>query len=103
MGLRETTNYLGGCYGSPNAPHLTPLVDKMIGTAFPTVKFVAENMDAIRYVVDNMEAIVTLAKSQADKIAELQATVDVLSAMVIPKTPTIVAAPLSMALDRGDE
>lgn len=53
MGFRETTNYFGGnC-----APQLTPLVDKTIGTAFLTVKHVADNMDFVQYLSNNMESV----------------------------------------------
>jgi hypothetical protein len=93
MGLRETCNY----YGGQPAPHLTPLVDKMIGTAFPTVKYVADNLPAILYVADNMEAIVRLAQAQQMQLTDLQAQIAVLNALVIPKTPTIVAPPLSLS------
>lgn len=98
MGLRETTNYYGGsCFGHEPAPHLTPLVDKMIGTAFPTVKHVADNMDSVRYVAENMEAIIALAMMWQQKVAVLEEQIAALNTLVIPKTPTIVAPPLSLS------
>jgi len=115
MGLCETTNYFGGLGGeTPGRPYsygqggylqpyggarFAPMVDRLIGNAFPTVKFVADNMDYIRYVADNMLAIVTLAESQATQIATLQAQILVLQALVVPSSPTIVAPALSMSSD----
>lgn len=69
MGYRETTNYLGGCEGQPGNPYalnhgaqFAPLVDRLIGTAFRTVKYVADNLEVIKYVAFNMEAIVQVAQ-----------------------------------------
>ena len=58
-----------------------PLVDKMIGDAFLTVKAVADNIAAVSYVAANMEAIVTLAQTvvaQQAQIAALTARVTTL-------------------------
>lgn len=65
-------------YGS-----LTPEVDKLIGNAFPTVKLVADNMDAITYVVANMQAIITLAQqltTLTNRVTALEARVTALEA-----------------------
>ena len=35
----------------------TPLVDKMIGNAYQTVKEVQDNLDVIRYVAFNIESL----------------------------------------------
>lgn len=35
----------------------TPLVDKMIGNAYLTVKEVQDNLDVIRYVASNIESL----------------------------------------------
>ncbi len=45
-------------YGGP-----TPMIDKLIGSAFPLVKAVAENLDQINYVTANMASIVQAAVS----------------------------------------
>lgn len=92
MNLRPSCDYLTG---ATPAPHLTPLVDNMIGTAFPTVKYVAEHMDIIYYLANNMEALVTLANGQASRIEELERQVAELQALTLPATPTIIVPPLS--------
>lgn len=50
-----------------NDPYSNPttLVDKMIGTAYDVVRYVANNMEKLLYVADNMEAIHTAATGQA--------------------------------------
>lgn len=49
----------------PYGNNETTLVDKMIGTAYEVVRYVASNMDKLLYVADNMEAIHTAATGQA--------------------------------------
>jgi len=113
MGFRETMNIFGGervgfdnpaTYEvGPLNPYsgraFAPLVDKMIGNAFPTVKFVADNMDYIRYVADNMAALVALVQGQQVEITALQAQIVVLTSWAVPSTPTIVGPPLSLSRD----
>jgi hypothetical protein len=53
MGFRGT----GDVYNSS----LTSLVDRLIGDAYPLVRRVAHNIQAVKYVAYNMQAIVTLA------------------------------------------
>lgn len=48
-------------YGNDGAT----LVDKMIGTAYEVVRYVASNMEKLLYVADNMEAIHIAATGQA--------------------------------------
>lgn len=50
-----------------NDPYANPttLVDKMIGTAYDVVRYVAMNMEKLLYIADNMEAIHTAASGQA--------------------------------------
>jgi len=113
MGFRETMNYFGGervgfdnpaTYEvGPLNPYsgraFAPLVDKMIGNAFPIVKHVADNMDYIRYLSENLEALVTYAQGQQAQITALQAQIVVLTAWAVPSTPTIVGPPLSLSRD----
>jgi hypothetical protein len=122
MGLRETTNYFAGFQGNTRggpfeygngecrddyqgfSPYggaqFAPLVDKLVGNAFPIVKHVCDNMRHVRYVSANMEAIVYLAQSQATVIAQLQAQVALLNALMnVANTPNIVAPPLSFSRD----
>lgn len=50
---------------NPYDNHHTTLVDKLIGTAYDVVRYVAFNMEKLIYVADNMEAIHTAATGQA--------------------------------------
>ena len=59
MTLRGSMEQLGG---------LTGMVDKMIGNAFPIVRTVADNIDAVNYCKDNMEAIVLVAEQLESEI-----------------------------------
>lgn len=43
----------------------TTLVDKMIGTAYDVVRYVAANMEKLLYIADNMEAIHNAAGGNA--------------------------------------
>ena len=54
MSIRPAFDPYGGC---------APQVDKMIGSAFPIVEKVANNLDAINYLVSNMNAIVQVAEN----------------------------------------
>ena len=67
MSMRETFNFLGGLdpYRGGHDPQFAPMVDKMIGTAFPIVKYVAENMDAVRYLAENLATSVNEVTTEA--------------------------------------
>lgn len=57
MSMRTVNDTCGGNH--------TTLVDKMVGTAYDVVRYVASNLDKIIYVSENMEAIHTAATGQA--------------------------------------
>lgn len=56
MGIRCSTDPYGG---------VNPLIDKMIGNSYQTVKFVSGYCKEIRYVAEKMEDIYLVAKNMA--------------------------------------
>ena len=70
MGLRTVNDPFGGT---------DPLVDKMIGNAYNTVRHVALNMAQIKHVSENLESIHDLAQIKdavvavAGQLAEIEA------------------------------
>ena len=73
--MRATTDFAGG--------NGAPLVNKMIGDAFLTVKAVADNINDVKYVAYNMQAVITLAtlvEQLATRVGTLETEVAALKA-----------------------
>lgn len=69
------------------------MIDKLIGTAYPKVAAVAENLDAITYCVHNMEALVAVASMGSVELkAYVTGTAPALGQAVTLNMPTGVAA-----------
>lgn len=65
----------------------TVLVDKMIGSAYKTVKEVSLHLIEIKYVVDNMEAIVQVGQT--------------MQSLAFPGTYTVATLPIANLATRG--
>ena len=69
-----------------------PMVDKLIGNAYDTVKTVADKLSLLQYLADNMEALVLIAN-------DLSTTSTVLGIAGQPGETTQLALPAGVAQD----
>ena len=67
-----------------------PLVDRMIGTAYDVVKYVARHLDVIRYVAANMENIYEVASNlkRSGVVLGETLTAGATASVAIPETIT---------------
>lgn len=69
------------------------MIDKLIGTAYPKVAAVAENLDAINYCVHNMEALIAVASmGEVERTGYVTGTAPAVGGSATLNMPTGVTA-----------
>ena len=76
-----------------------PMVDKLIGNAYDTVKTVADKLSMLQYLADNMEALVLIANDLGITSNDLSITSTVLGIAGQPGETTQLALPAGVAQD----